>query len=199
MTQGMLPPETSLDDVKIRIKKSYSNPNVRTITQAVLKEGPKAYKVATLLEVINPQNDEFHHYSLKIDHIDKLKAGWSYKPDKSVRLEGKDPDEIEKLYKFLHAAYERVLGNVSGEMHLISSTDYAKFENLLEALPQIANTEKLHLVGKLLSQLDETTSNTSLLVRAFEESNTETLNHIATAARLVMACPRFHVLIDKVA
>lgn len=70
MPKGTLPPENTLDDVTIRIKKTYSNPNVRTITQAVLKDGPRAFKIATMLEVINPKNGEFHHYSLKIDHID---------------------------------------------------------------------------------------------------------------------------------
>jgi hypothetical protein len=95
MSQGQLPVKFSLEDVKIRITKSYKNPSVRTITQAVLKEGPRAFKIATLMEVINPKTDEFHHYNLKIDHVDKRKAGWFHDATKSVRLEGKEPDEIE--------------------------------------------------------------------------------------------------------
>lgn len=185
MTQGKLPPENTLDDVQIRIRKSYSNPNVRTITQAILKEGPKAFKIATLLELINPQSGEFHHYSLKIDHVDKLKSGWFAKPEKSVRLDGNDPDEIERLYKLIHAAYEGSLGDATGKLHLISSADYAKLEKLIEAIPNIADTDKLQLVGNLLSKIDDNISNLPLFISAFEASNSETLKHIATASRLV--------------
>lgn len=109
MPRGQLPPESSLDDVIIRIKQTYSNPNVKTITQCVLKEGPRAFKVATLLELINSTTGEFHHYSLKLDHIDRNKTGWFAKPEKSARLEGKDPDEIEKLFTFLSAVYGQQL------------------------------------------------------------------------------------------
>ena len=185
MTSGKLPPENSLDDVKIRIQKSYKNPNVRTIAQAVLKEGPRAFKIATLLEIINPKSGDFHHYSLKIDHIDKQKKGWFHKPDKSVRLEGREPDEIEKLYKFLHVAYKKSFGDASGELHIISASEYTKLENVLEAIPNIADTDKLHLVGSILSQLDEKSSTLSNFVNVLEESKSETLNHIATASRLI--------------
>ena len=185
MTSGMLPPENTIEDVKIRIQRSYSNPNVRAITQAVLKEGPQAFKLATLTEIVNPKTDEFHHYSLKIDHIDKKKAGWFHKPEKSVRLEGKEPDEIENLYTFLHAAYKNSLGDATGPLHLISSEDYAKLENLLEVIPNIADTDKLNLVGNILSQLDSNSSSIESFVKVFEESKADTLKHIATASRLI--------------
>ena len=185
MTSGTLPPENTIDDVKVRIQESYKNPNVRRVTQTVLKEGPRAFKIASLMEIINPTTDEFHHYSLKIDHIDKTRAGWFYKPERSVRLEGNEQDEIEKLLKFLAAAYRDKFNSASGEMHLISSADYAKLENLVDAIPNIADTDKIHLVGTLISQLDEDSSSIASFVNAFEESGTETIQHIATASRLV--------------
>jgi hypothetical protein len=70
-------------------------------------------------------------------------------------------------------------------MHLISSDDYAKLENLVEAIPNIADTDKIHLVGTLISQLDEDSSSITSLVNAFEESGRETIQHIATASRLI--------------
>lgn len=185
MTSGTLPPENTIDDVKVRIQESYKNPNVRRVTQTVLKEGPRAFKIASLMEIINPVTDEFHHYSLKIDHIDKTKAGWFYKPERSVRLEGNEPDEIEKLLKFLAAAYQDEFNAASGEMHLISSDDYAKLANLVDAIPNIADTDKIHLVGTLIAQLDEGSSSIASFVNAFEECGTETIQHIATASRLV--------------
>ena len=71
-----LPPQTSLDAVKIRISSSYKNPNVGKIHQVVLKDGPRTFRIATLLEIIDPKTTELHHYSLKIDSIDRLKSGW---------------------------------------------------------------------------------------------------------------------------
>lgn len=185
MTSGQLPPENTIDDVKIRIQESYKNPNVRKVSQAVLKDGPRAFKIASLMEIINPKTNEFHHYSLKIDHIDRTKAGWFHKSEKSVRLEGEEPDEIEKLFNFLGAAYQGEFNDVSGEMHLISHEDYAKLENLVDAIPNIADTDKIHLVGALVSQLDENSSSISSFVKAFEESGSETVQHIATASRLI--------------
>lgn len=185
MSEGQLPANYSLEDVKIRITESYNNPSVRKITQAVLKEGPRAFKVATLMEVMNTQKNEFHHYTLKIDHIDKQKAGWFYRAERSVRLEGKDPDEIEKLYLFLHAIYQGGLGEASGNLHIVTSEDYEKLENILESIPNIADTDKLQLVGSILSQLDGSSANFSTFVDAFKGSSTEILRHISTASRLV--------------
>lgn len=185
MTKGQLSPDNSLDDVKIRIQKSYTNPNVGTITQVVLKEGPRAFKVATLLEIINPNNGKFHHYSLKIDHINRSKKGWFHKPEQSVRLESKEPNEIEKLYKFLHVTFEETLSASAGDLHIIHTSDYMKLENVISAIPNIAETDKLHLVGTILSQLNEKSSSLSDFVNILNKSKSETINNIATASRLI--------------
>lgn len=185
MTKGTLPPENTLDDVIIRIKKTYKNPNVGTITTAVLKDGPIAFKIATMIEVINPSTKEFHHYSLKIDHVDKRKTGWFAKAQKSVRLEGNDPSEIEKLFMFLQASTDNKLEDKSGKLHLINSADYEKLDNILNSLPNIANSDKLHLVNTILSQLDTEQATVHDFVNAFDVSNADTLKHIATASRIV--------------
>ncbi len=199
MASSSLPPDQSLDDVVIRIKKTYSNPNVRTITQVVLKEGPRAFRIATLLELINPNTDEFHHYSLKIDHIDRTTTGWFAKPAKSIRLEGKEPDEIERLYRFLHAIYDDKLTGETGELHLVRSDDYAKLEQLLESLPNLAVTDKLQLVKNVLARLDSAESTVSDFVSAFEGSSDETIRNIAAASRLVDYRKAVHALKDMVA
>jgi Domain of unknown function (DUF4263) len=185
MKTGMLDPENTIEDVRIRIQKSYKNPNVGTITQAVLKEGPQAFKIATLMEIVNPKSGEFHHYSLKIDHIDRGKKGWFHKPEKSVRLEGKEPDEIDKLFKFLSVAYEIKLDEAGGQLHIISATDYAKLENVIEAIPNIADNDKLHLVGNILAHLDSKSSSFKDFVNVLQESKAETLSNIAAASKMI--------------
>jgi len=186
MTDGKLSPEHSLEDVILKIKRSSTkNPNVKTVTNAVLKKGPRAYKIATLMELVNPETKEFHHYSLKIDHVDKSKSAWTYKPEKSVRLEGKSPDEIERLYNFLHEAYKKDLGDAAGEFHVISAEYHASLENIKKTIPEIADTDKLDLIGKLISKIGKDSSSISDFVIALEASNEKTIQHLATASRLI--------------
>jgi hypothetical protein len=183
---GSLPAEQTLEDVLVRIKQSYSNPNVRTITQVVLKDGPRAFRIATLMEVVDPSTNQFHHYSLKIDQIDRNKQHWFAKPEKSVRLEGRDPDEIARLYTFLEASLKDAFKSKgTGDLHLIRTADYAKLEQLLKALPNLATSDKLELVKKVLHQLQGTESTTVEFVRAFEGSSEQTLRHIAAASRML--------------
>jgi Domain of unknown function (DUF4263) len=182
---GSLPAETTLDEIIVRIHKSYSNPNVRSVTQVVLRNGPVAFRIASLMELINPATNEFHHYQLKIDQIDRRKKGWFYKPEKSVRLDGDDPSEIEKLYTFLGASLADKFKNETGELHLIRGEDYAKLEGLLRVLPNLADVDKFQLVKNVLVQLDGADSTMKEFAAAFEGSSEQTLRHIAAASRLV--------------
>lgn len=181
-----LPPDATLDDVKVRIRNAYTNPNVGQISQVVLREGPQAFRIATLIEIVNPQTKEFHHYSLKIDHIDKkVRSGWFAKPEKSVRLEGDDPNEIERLYRFLHASAQGELASSDGDLHIIRSADYAKLEGIVGSLPSLAESDKIQLIRTTLDQLEHSTSLTADLIAALEQSTPETLRHIATASRFL--------------
>jgi len=186
MGKGSLPPETSLEDVKVKIRQSYSNPNVGQIHQVVLKDGPRTFRIATLIEILDPSKKELHHYSLKIDSIDrKKKTGWFHKPEKSVRLEGNKPNEIEHLYRFLTAVTEGRLAQKSGDLHIIGTDDYIKLESMIGVLPNLANADKLELVKTILSQIEGKASYDKEFVQAFQNSNPETLRHIATASRIV--------------
>lgn len=167
MGKGFLPYETTLDDVKVRIRKTYSNPSVGKIHQVVLKEGPKTFKLATLLEIKDSSTGEFHHYSLKIDCINRWKAGWFAKPQKSVRLEGEDPNEIERLHRFLTALAGDKLSDRTGELHITGGEEYVKLDKLLHVLPDLPSSDMLQLVKKLLSQIEGATSYVGEFVAAF--------------------------------
>lgn len=181
-----LPSDATLDDVKVRIRAAYTNPNVGKISQVVLKDGPRAFRIATLMEIVNPETGEFHHYSLKLDHIDRTKAkGWFANPERSMRLEGESPDEIDRLYTFLHVIKQQTLGGSTGDLHIIRSEDYEKLETLLGSLPNLAQSDKIQLVRTILGQLDSKPTLVADLASAFYECPQETLSHIATAARFL--------------
>lgn len=194
-----LPSDASLDDVKVKIRESYTNPNIGKIQQAVLKDGPRAFRIATLFEIVDPKTGSVHHHSLRIDSIDRTKAGWFAKPDKSIRLEGEDPDEIEHLSRFLRAIEEGTLTDKTGDLHLIGSEDYAKLEHLLGVLPNLSSSDKLALVRTVLSQLEGKPSVVEEFVAAFQGGNAQTIRNIAVAARAVAyqaACKELQRLVE---
>ena len=198
MKKAGLPPETSLDEVKVRIKESYRNPNVGKIHQVVLKDGPRMFRTATLLEIINPNTGDFHHYSLKIDSIDKTKSGWFHKPERSIRLEGESPDEIEHLYRFLSALMEGSLSDRTGELHIIGSDEYTKLENLLDIVPILASADKIELLKVILPNISGEASYIKDFIAAFRGSEPETVRNIAIASRIVeyrKACNRLAELV----
>lgn len=194
-----LPPDKSLNDVLLRVREINSNPNVRTITQLVLKDGPQAFRLATLLEIINPENQEFHHYSLKIDQIERSqKKGWFQKPERSIRLEGDSPNELERLFTFLKGIDEGAIAAARGKVHLVRAEDYAKLERLLDALPQLAASDKVQLIRTILDQFDASPTLASDFVSAFEQSPRGVLEHIAIASRYVEYRKEYDILVRLV-
>lgn len=180
-----LDPDKSLDDVKLRIRESYQNPSVGQIYQAVLKEGPKIFRVATLMEILDGKTREFHHFSLKIDSIDRKKSGWFAKPERSIRLEGEKPDEIEHLFRFLKSLLEGKLAEKSGDLRIIKSEDYDALTALIDSLPRMATTDKIGLLKTLLARIDGPAADVQGFIDAFANANERTVAHIATAARIV--------------
>ena len=178
-----LPPDSTLEDVKVRITRTNKNPNIGKVTQATLKDGPRAFKIATLFEVRDSKADEFHHYSLRIDHISKDKQGWHSKGDRTITLDDSKDKEVHALYMFLAAVFGEELKDQSGEVHLISGSEYAKYENIVKALPNIADEDKLELLKQLLGNFDS--SNFADFKNLFEETGASTLQHIAAASRMV--------------
>lgn len=180
-----LPPESNLEDVKVRISKSITNPNVGKIEQIVLKEGPRAFRLATLFEIVNPESGELHHYSLRIDSIDRKKSGWFYKPEKSVSLEGRDPDEIERLFSFLQAHIEGKLGDSTGDLHIIKTQEYQKLERLVDLIPNLASPDMVELIKLIIPRIKDVKSHLPKFLEAFEGSDPQTVEHISVAARFV--------------
>lgn len=180
-----LPPESNLEDVKVRIRKSIINPNVGKVEQVVLKEGPRAYGLATLFEIVDPEAGKLHHYSLRIDSINRKKSGWFYKPEKSVSLKGRDPDEIARLFCFLRAHLEGKLGDTTGDLHIIRHEEYQKLDRLVDLIPNLASPDMVELVKLIIPRIKDASSHLTRFIETFEGSNPQTVEHVAVAARFV--------------
>ena len=180
-----LPSDSTLDDVKVRIRESVKNPNIGKTEQVVLKEGPRSFRLATVFEILDPEAGELHHYSLRIDSINRKKEGWFYKPEKSIWLDGQEPDEIERLFKFLKAHMEGKLTNAKGDLHIISSNEYEKLENLIDLIPNLASPDMVEIVKLIIPRITEASSYLNTFIESFEKSDPNTLEHIEIAARFV--------------
>ena len=58
------PSDKSLDEIKIEVMKTFRNPNIGKTYQFDLKSGPKAFRIATIFEILDPKDGSLHHLSL---------------------------------------------------------------------------------------------------------------------------------------
>ncbi len=179
------PPGLSVEDIKIKIRQTYRNPNIGKTHQVVLKDGPKAYRIATIFEIMKPSTKELHHLSLKIDSFDKTKKEWRGKPEKSVAVDGDDPDEITILYEFLSARLSESYPESSGDFQLVSYSQYKLLESLSDLLPQLPGAERLELTKRLIGSLQASDFDTKEFIGAFQQATPEAVKNIGVAARYV--------------
>ena len=125
----VLPLTKTLDEIKFHIKQTHSNPNVGTTHQIVLKDGPRAYRIATIFQILNADTREVHHYSLRVDQYNRSKEGWAEYPPHCVWV-ATDPDELPKLFRFLQPVIEGTLPQTTGTYRIIDEETYTNVEEL---------------------------------------------------------------------
>ena len=90
-----LPTETPFEDVLVKLKKAQEGSGIRQVANVVLKKGPRAYKTAALLEVINTQTGKVHHHTLVLEQVKFTKKnGWEYESKHKITLEDKEAAEV---------------------------------------------------------------------------------------------------------
>ena len=128
------PPDLTIEDIKVRIIRTSGNPHIGKTHQVILKNGPRTFRIATIFEILDPVSRVVHHLSLQLDSYDKTKAGWRSKPEKRIRLEGKDPDEIEILSTFLTSALSETYPKRTGDFHIVPEKQFQLVNALTESL-----------------------------------------------------------------
>ncbi len=179
-----LPPDTPFEDVLIKLKKAREGSDIRQVAEVVLKKGPRAYKTAALLEVINKQTGELHHHTLVLEQIKYTKKnGWEYESKHKITLEDKDGQEVHDLFVFLNAHYSGELQDKIGKLHVLSDEAYAKYERLIQLIPGLDDNEKLGLIGQLLANVEGVKREE--FGKLFAATSGDTLHHIAASSRMV--------------
>ena len=140
------------------------NPNILSFDIAVLKDGPRAYKSATILHICDGETREYHHSNLKIETHRKKQGRLKRDGVYSIRLtsEGADGDEIQNLLDFLREVDH--LEDV-GEYLLVKSdtTDDRRFKQILEAVT--TSDRKVELLTEILSWAETDPKATDGLVK----------------------------------
>ena len=181
-----IPFDTSPEEIKVRIKQAYSNDKIRDIHQVTLKEGPRTYKFATIIEIIDPKTGGTHHFNLRLDSIDRTKLrGWVSRPDNSISLTSEDVNEIARLRDFLITELEGKLKSDSKELHIVRGEEFTKLQNLLNELPQLESFDQIQLVKTILHNISSKKINASELAVIFDDSNHELVKTIGIVATLV--------------
>ena len=183
--ENKIPNDISIEDIKVRIRSTSKNPNIGNTRHVVLKNGPRTYKIATIFEIVDPAEGKLHHLSLQLDSIDKSKQGWRTKPEKTFRLEGEKPNEIQALAQFLNTCLSEQYPDKAGEYHLVPEAHYELLSNLCHQLPKLNKPRKLEILTELLKTLETSDLSVENAIQIFSSVTSETVKNIGVAARYV--------------
>jgi len=183
--KSTVPYSTTPEEIKVLIKNFVQKENIRGIHQVTLKNGPRTYKFATVMEIVDPSTQETHHYTLRLDSVDRLKAGWFGKPDKTISLSSDDRNEISRLRDFLVAELSGKLETNENELHIVSGSEFVKLQTLLTYLPDLNSSDQLQLIKTILQNIKSNEIKNEELLQIFSSSNDELVRSIAIAAKLI--------------
>jgi len=77
------------------------HPDMRMVDSLILKDGPRAHKVATHWVIVDRHTKEVHHHAVRLSTYTRLKAGWVVEDEHSVTIDDAKADEITALATFL--------------------------------------------------------------------------------------------------
>jgi len=194
------PPELSPEDIKLKIRQTFRNPNIGKTHRVTLKDGPQAYRIATIFEIVDPATGGLHHLSLQFDSFNKTKKAWKLKPDRKVRIEGKDPNEIKILSDFLNAVLSEHYPESAGDYRVVTENQYNIIKNFSEILPNVPGKKKIELAKLLFQSFECGDIDAHDFLEAFKNTTPDAVKNISVAARFVQYKAefiKFHHLVES--
>lgn len=145
---------TSLEDIKVEIRTTHSNANVGKTHQVVLKEGPRAYRIATVFEILNASTREVHHHALRIDAYQRTSLGWQKNVEKGQWI-ASEPNELNRLVTFVRSVIENQFPS-DGTFHIVDANTYKSVEELIQLVQKTDSSAKLRLMQTILADISAT-------------------------------------------
>jgi hypothetical protein len=179
-----LPPELDIEAVKVRIQQSIRNPHVGRVVSVTLRDGPRAYRIATLYE-IQRSDGTYHHSCLRIDSVDRTKDGWQSRPAKSVSLDSDGEDEIGRLLTFLQSTRAEGLPSASGEYRVVPEQEFGRLRDLLSSVRPADGPRRFRLLEAILSSIEVSPVGVDEWTRLFQAGSDRIVQSVSAAARMV--------------
>ncbi len=145
----------------VRRERQHSNqPNIRFTDYAILKNGPRAYKVVRRQVIVNQETGEYHHDGVTIETYRHRKGGkasekgWTLSSPNSITLDNDEGDEIAALHTFLSMIVGDLLPEKSGE-YLVTpvggGNDLDRIRNVVGAS---SSSDKSAILVEIIDQID---------------------------------------------
>lgn len=179
-------PNETLEAILVRRREIEQTtfPDLRVVDEVVLKNGPKAYKVATHWEIVDRHTGELHHHSIRITTYRRLKPGWILDSQKSVILEEEDGSKAEasRLATFIATALQARLPTDAEDYVVVpvAQTDEGtsvSVENF-RRLMQLCREGKSGTVGQVLEWIAE--ADAAEIVERLSSLNVDGLRRLNT-------------------
>ncbi|REL24818.1 DUF4263 domain-containing protein [Rhodohalobacter sp. SW132] len=183
--KGKYDSDITLDELKVQIRKSSGNPNVGKTFQTELKSGPRAYKIATFFEILDPKNGKVHHHSLKVETYNESKKHWKRKPEHSITLSSEKENEIGALADFLNTYRFNLHKLSAGDYRVLSEDRLQKISEVQTLLKEVGSKQKLKIVSQLLGELEGNEIPLDDFEKLFRIGGRDTIKKVAIASRLV--------------
>lgn len=110
------------------------HPDIKLVDKLVLKDGPRAYKVAYHWVFVNRHTGEINHHTLRLETYRKTRPGWKEDLEHSLTLEDKDEKEVTQLFYFLGALLNKDFSDPSGSYLIIPAPSLLDGTQSIEAL-----------------------------------------------------------------
>lgn len=117
----ILPSDQNIDAVMFERQRVEREryPDIQLVDKIILKDGPRAYKVASHWVFVNRHTGEVNHHALRLETFRKNKPGWTVDSKHSLTLENKEGEEVTKLFHFLSVVLDKDFSKPSGSYLVI--------------------------------------------------------------------------------
>ncbi|MCB7128810.1 MAG: DUF4263 domain-containing protein [Candidatus Brocadiales bacterium] len=172
---------------------SPANPNIDIIQRVVLKCGPQTYKVASIMQIKDPETGEVRHKELRVNSFPfRVGTGVDFSEKKRLARWTCEDGEIEQLRIFLEH-YDKA--STPGEHTVIKGRSIPGFEKVLDAIKD-RDINSAQLAG-LVSALAKRVTDLRSLPELGEDDN---VRMVAAALRVThrnLALKRLSTLIEE--
>lgn len=181
------------------------NPDIQLIDKVILKNGPRAFKVASHWVFVNRHTGEINHHTLRLETFRKAKLGWSMDAEHSLTLEDRAEQEVTRLLHFLNVVFGRDFLEPSGNYLIIpvdKNEDDIDFDSAaLQKLLSLSQSGNARAMIPIIEQLNRSSQNINIpndtLVQFLELSQRSDVNVLSRIISWFLKSDQIGQVVEK--